>query len=237
MTGEPELLLRQLLAGRDFAVNDLVASQMVNYVYALGDAATGEVVLVDPAWAPSELLELLEAEQLRLTGVLLTHYHADHSGGQLADFPVPGVRQLLELADVPVHVQAPEIEWLVRNAGIDRGALLAHEPDDTLRVGGLELGLLHTPGHTPGSQCILVEGRVITGDTLFLRGCGRTDLPGGDAEGLYESLTRLAALPAETVVYPGHAYDPTPSGEIGELRRSNPVLLPRSAEEWRRRFS
>ena len=209
---------------------------MLNYVYVLGDEAGGEVVLVDPAWAPGELVGLLEGEGLRLAGVVLTHHHADHAGGDLAGWSIPGIRQLLEVVDVPVHVQAPEVPWVSRGTEVEPGSLVAHEPGDILRVGDLELTLLRTPGHTPGSQCILAGDEVITGDTLFLTGCGRTDLPGGDADALYESLARLAALPAETVVLPGHAYDPAPSGAIGELRRSNPVLVPRSPEEWRRRF-
>lgn len=231
------MYFRQLLAGRDVAAGDPAARQMLNYVYAVGDESSREAVLVDPAWAPAELLALLEADGMHLSGVILSHYHPDHAGGDFGNYHVAGVIELLELADVPVHVQAPEIDWVARSTGIEPSALLAHEGGDTLSLGGLELVLLHTPGHTPGSQCVLGAGRVVTGDTLFLSGCGRTDLPGGDPGELYESLMRLAALPPDTEVFAGHAYDEAPSAEIGELRRHNPVLVPRSAEEWRRRFS
>jgi glyoxylase-like metal-dependent hydrolase (beta-lactamase superfamily II) len=231
------MYFRQLLAGRDVARSDAAATRMLNYVYAVGDRETGAALLVDPAWAPSELLALLDADGMALAGVVLTHYHPDHAGGDFGSYHVPGVTELLELVDVPVHVQAPEAEWVTRSAGVDPSVLVRHESGETLEVGGLALQLLHTPGHTPGSQCVLVDSRVLTGDTLFLSGCGRTDLPGGDAGALYESLSRLAALPDETAVFAGHAYDPESSAGIGELRRSNPVLVPRSAEEWRRRFA
>ncbi len=170
--------VRQLLAGRDVAAGDPAATQMLNYVYALVDPEAHEALLVDPAWSPAELVGLLEAGGLRLTGVVLTHYHPDHAGGDFGDHHVTGARELLELMDVPIHVQAPEREWLSFSAGLDASVLVLHEPGDTLAVGAATVQLLHTPGHTPGSQCVLVGGTVLTGDTLFLNGCGRTDLPG-----------------------------------------------------------
>jgi len=93
--------------------------------------------------------------------------------------------------------------------------------------------MLHTPGHTPGSQCFLVDGRLVAGDTLFLQGCGRTDLPGSDPSAMYDSLVnRLAKLPDDTVVYPGHLYSAEPSASLGETKRRNRVLAPQSAAEW-----
>ena len=109
----------------------------------------------------------------------------------------------------------------------------AHDSGDVVRVGDVEVELVHTPGHTPGSQCFLVDGRLVSGDTLFLDGCGRTDLPGGDPEAMYESLTtRLARVPDDTVVFPGHLYSAEPSAVMGETRRNNFVFRPRSADEW-----
>ena len=109
---------------------------------------------------------------------------------------------------------------------------MAHASDDVVRVGEIPIRLLHTPGHTPGSQCFLVDGRLVAGDTLFLQGCGRTDLPGSDPDAMYDSLERLAKLPDDTVVYPGHLYSPEPSASLGETKLRNPVLAPRSADEW-----
>lgn len=220
------LVVRQLLAGRDFAREDDAAGQMANYVYALCHPASRGALLVDPAWAPGELLGLLSSDGYRVDGVVLTHYHADHAGGRLGGLlAVAGTAELLELAEMPVHVQRDERPWLERATGLPGSAFVAHEPGDTLELGGEPVTLLHTPGHTPGSQCLLVGGRVLTGDTLFLDGCGRTDLPGGDQAALEDSLAnRLSPLPDATVVLPGHAYSPEPSATMGTLRRTNRVL-------------
>ncbi len=101
-----------------------------------------------------------------------------------------------------------------------------------IEVGAVRLQVIHTPGHTPGSQCFLVDGRLVAGDTLFLEGCGRTDLPGSDAEAMYASLTRLAALPDETVVYPGHRYSVPSIGTLGAVKETNYVFKPTSREQW-----
>jgi glyoxylase-like metal-dependent hydrolase (beta-lactamase superfamily II) len=227
------LYFRQLLAGRDIARNDPIARQMVNFVYLIGDRATGEAVAVDPAWAPGDLVEILETDGMRLAGVLATHYHSDHVGGDLFGNTIAGIAELLEQAQVPIHVQEHEVPWVERTTGVGRDSLIAHASDDVLRVGEIEIRLLHTPGHTPGSQCFLVDGRLVAGDTLFLQGCGRTDLPGSDPDAMYDSLVnRLAKLPDDTVVYPGHLYSSEPSASLVETKRWNPVLTPRSAEEW-----
>lgn len=233
----PNLYFRQLLSGRDFACEDPVARQMANFVYAVGDRASGEALLVDPAYRVGELLDVLASDGLRLVGVLATHFHADHVGGSLAGWPIEGVATLLEHVQVPVHVQRAEVPWMVRGAGVGEGDLVAHESGDVVSVGSVEMELVHTPGHTPGSQCVLVRNRLVSGDTLFLEGCGRTDLPGGDAAALYESLTvRLARVSDDAVLWPGHAYADAPSAPLGETRRANPVLVPRSADEWIERF-
>lgn len=232
------LYFRQLLAGRDIAADDRVARQMVNFVYLIGDRESREAVAVDPAYAPGEIVDLLEADGMRLVGVLATHYHADHVGGNLfGSYSIPGVADLLERVSVPVHVQRDEARWVVRAAGIGAADLVEHDADDVVEVGGISIRLLHTPGHTPGSQCFLVGRRLVAGDTLFLNGCGRTDLPGSDPVAMYDSLVhRLARLPDDTVVYPGHLYSEESFATLGETKRWNPVLAPRSAEEWLRIF-
>ncbi|HEY6427975.1 MAG TPA: MBL fold metallo-hydrolase, partial [Acidimicrobiales bacterium] len=177
-----QLYFRQLLAGRDFARDDPIAPQMVNFVYLIGDRDTGDAVAVDPAYGVGELVELLDADGLRLTGVLATHWHPDHLGGDLMGYPIEGIRELVGRDDVraPVHVQASEAEWVKRATGVADDDLVRHESGDVVEVGHVPVRLLHTPGHTPGSQCFLVDNRLVAGDTLFLEGCGRTDLPGGD---------------------------------------------------------
>jgi glyoxylase-like metal-dependent hydrolase (beta-lactamase superfamily II) len=234
---DDRLYFRQLLAGRDFAADDAVARQMVNFSYLIGDRAQRVAVVVDPAYDVGGLFEVLEADGMRCTGVLATHYHADHIGGSLMGYPVEGVTAVLERAQVPVHVQRAEAPWVVRAAGVSESDLELHDSGDVVEVGELEVELVHTPGHTPGSQCFSVAGRLVSGDTLFLDGCGRTDLPGGDPEQMYQSLTtRLARFGDDTLLYPGHLYSPEPSATLGETRRRNYVFRLRSVEQWMAMF-
>ena len=224
---------RQLLSGRDFAVGDPMAAQMVNFVYAIGDRETGEAVLVDPAYDVDDLVDVLEADGMRCTGVLATHYHPDHVGGSMMGMKLEGVADLLERVDVPVHVQAAEAEFVQKVTGLADGALVQHRSGDTVAVGAVEIELIHTPGHTPGSQCFLVDGRLVAGDTLFLDGCGRTDLPGADPAEMYESLTqRLSRVPDDAVLYPGHKYSIESSATMGTTRDRNIVFRPQSREQW-----
>ena len=232
MTGD-RLYFRQLLACRDIASGDPLARQMLNFVYLIGDRESGEAVAVDPAYAPREMIDILESDGMRLTGVLATHYHSDHVGGDLFGHEIVGIAELLELIEVPIHVHRDEAAWIERSTGVGRANLVTHESDDVLQVGEMRIRLLHTPGHTPGSQCFLVDGHLVAGDTLFLQGCGRTDLPGSDPAAMYDSLVnRLSKLPDDTVVYPGHLYSPDGSASLAETKRKNHVLAPRSAEEW-----
>jgi hydroxyacylglutathione hydrolase len=230
---DDRLYFRQLLSGRDFASHDQVARQMVNFVYLVGDRATGEAVVVDPAYAVAELLDVLAADGMRCTGVLATHFHADHVGGDLGGWSIEGVARLLEQTEVPVHVQREEVPWVERSAGVGADNLVPHRSGDIVTVGQVGIQLVHTPGHTPGSQCFLVRGRLVSGDTLFLDGCGRTDLPGSDPVAMYESLTtKLAAIPDDTVLYPGHRYSAASSATLEAVRHDNFVLSPRSVDEW-----
>ena len=238
-TQEPpdRLYFRQLLAGRDFAVGDATARQMMNFVYLIGDRQTGEALIVDPAYGVDDLLAVLAADGMRCAGALATHYHPDHVGGEMMGWRVEGITRLLEATHVPIHVQADETPWVERSTGVGSDDLVAHAGGDVVSVGSIPVTLIHTPGHTPGSQCFLVEGRLVSGDTLFLDGCGRTDLPGGDPEAMYESLTtRLAQVPDDTVLFPGHLYSPEPSATMGTTRRHNYVFGPQTVDQWMAMF-
>jgi glyoxylase-like metal-dependent hydrolase (beta-lactamase superfamily II) len=227
------LYFRQLLGGRDFAPGDPFARQMVNFSYLVGDRTTGEAVVVDPAYAVNDLLDTLAADEMRCVGVLASHYHADHIGGSIGGWSIEGIAQLLGVVDVPIHVQRAEVPWVEQTTGVGLGQLVVHDGGDVVDVGQIKIELLHTPGHTPGSQCFLVHDRLVSGDTLFLDGCGRTDLPGSDPAAMYESLTtRLAHIPDDAILFPGHQYSPAPSATMGETRRTNFVLAPRSAAQW-----
>ena len=221
---DDRLYFRQMLSGRDFAVGDPFATQMVNFAYAIGDRSTGECLLVDPAWNVDDLIERVGDDGMRVVGVLATHYHADHVGGSIMGHDIQGVAALLDRLSCPVHVQSDEIEWMERTSGVGADHLVAHSPGDVVTVGGVEVKLVHTPGHTPGSQCFLVDGRLVAGDTLFLDGCGRTDLPGSDPVAMAESLRLLHQVDDDVVLYPGHRYSVASCATMGSVKQSNFVF-------------
>ncbi|CAB5034771.1 unannotated protein [freshwater metagenome] len=228
---------RQLLAGRDFALGNELAVGMANFAYLIGDRGTGECMVIDPAYGVAELNAVAQADGMRLTGALITHYHADHCGGEIMGIHIEGAAKLLELTQIPVHIQATEREWVLKASDLSAEDLELHQPGDTVMIGDLPVQLVHTPGHTPGSQCFYANGCLISGDTLFLDGCGRTDLPGGDAEELYYSLTqRLSQVPADAYLFPGHNYSNQPMERMGENRERNVVFKPKSAEQWMMMF-
>ncbi|MCU1360616.1 MAG: hydrolase [Ilumatobacteraceae bacterium] len=231
-----QFYFRQLLSGRDFATDDQIAQQMVNFVYAIGDRATGECVLVDPAYAVGELLDVVQADGMRCTGVLATHYHADHVGGSMMGYQIEGVAALLDRTDCPIHVQRQEAPWVMRTTGLGEAQLVQHDPGDVVSVGSIDITLVHTPGHTPGSQCFHVQGRLVSGDTLFLEGCGRTDLPGSNVEDMYHSLRSLATLADDTIVFPGHRYSQPSSATMGDIVQTNYVFKPTTVDAWMQWF-
>ena len=144
--------------------------------------------------------------------ILCTHSHFDH---------VDQVEHLLKERDVPVYMLREEIDF----SGFHCENLRPVSPGDTLRVGGVEIDVLHTPGHTPGSVCFRVRDNLVTGDTLFVDGCGRCDFVGGDPEVMFSTLRKLIEdLPADTTMYPGHDYGNTPSATLDAQLQSNPYL-------------
>jgi glyoxylase-like metal-dependent hydrolase (beta-lactamase superfamily II) len=227
------LYFRQLLSGRDFARGDGIAAQMRNFAYLIGDRQTGDCVVVDPAYAAGELVDALEADGMHLSGVLVTHHHPDHVGGSMMGFELKGLAELMERVSVPIHVNTHEAQFVSRLTGIPMSDLTSHEHGDKVSVGAIDIELLHTPGHTPGSQCFLLDGRLVAGDTLFLEGCGRTDFPGGDSDEMFRSLQKLAQLTGDPTVFPGHWYSLEPSASLSEVKRSNYVYRVGNLEQWR----
>ena len=233
MSGDDRFYFRQLLSGRDFAHHDGLAHQMVNFSYLIGDRGTGECLVVDPAYDAAGLIAAAESDGMTVTGALITHHHPDHCGGSMMGLRLSGIADMLETHQVPIHVQRAEAEWVTRTTGVGEPDLVTHEPGDVVTVGEIPVELVHTPGHTPGSQCFFVNGCLVAGDTLFLEGCGRTDLPGGDPAALYESITQtLAKVPDDAILFPGHQYSIAPSAPMGETRRLNFVFRPKTAEQW-----
>lgn len=229
---EDSLYFRQLLSGRDFAANDPIARKMVNFAYLIGDRSSGDCVVVDPAYAAADLVAIAAKDGMRITGALASHYHADHIGGSMMGFALRGIDELLTLIDVPIHINHHEREWVLKTTGVDNSVLVGHEDGDTVRVGSIDITLIHTPGHTPGSQCFFVRDRLVSGDTVFLDGCGRTDLPGSDAPSMFHSLRKIAALPQSTTIFPGHFYSSDESEELASVMRHNFVFGPQSENEW-----
>jgi glyoxylase-like metal-dependent hydrolase (beta-lactamase superfamily II) len=232
---DARLYFRQLLAGRQVATTHPMAGRMANFMYLLGDQTTRDAFVVDPAWDVQSLLDVAAADGYTVRGALVTHYHPDHVGGDLFGLSVEGLGRLLELAAVPVYVNKHEADGLKKVTGLAETDLRRVDDGDRTRLGEIDVQFLHTPGHTPGSQCFLLGNRLVAGDTLFVQGCGRVDLPGGDPDAMYHTLTgKLAKLPADTILYPGHNYGPTPTSTIGDELRQNHYLRIRSLEDWRR---
>ena len=195
---------------------------MQNYVYLIGSMETRKVAVVDAAWEIDTILRIAAEDDLEITHALITHTHPDHVGGAFAGVEIAGVTELLEKCKAKVVVHKAEAGVL---KGLSPSDMIKTDNGDKVEVGGIEIQLLHTPGHTPGSQCFLVDGRIVAGDTLFIDACGRVDFPGGNAEQMYYSLTqKLMALPDETILFPGHNYAPLKQATIGEQKKTNPYL-------------
>ena len=195
---------------------------MQNFVYLVGDPQTREAAVVDPGWEVPKILAAAGQDGYRLTKAFVTHHHFDHVGGLPA---------LLGALDLPVYVHREDAPLV----HIKPSSLRVVSGGETIEVGRVPVAFIHTPGHTPGSQCVMVSGRLLTGDTLFIQACGRWDLPGGDPSKLYESLNlKLKALDEATAVLPGHNYAERPTSTIGEEKRTNPFMQAPSREAFLR---
>ena len=191
---------RQLLSGRDFAVADPLATQMVNFSYLIGDRESGEALIVDPAYGVGELLDIAAADGM--TVVRRAGHPPPRRPRRRVDDGLPDRGTGRAARPRSRCRSTPTARRRRSSAGSPASTPATWSPTTAAtgsRVGAVEVELLHTPGHTPGSQCFLVDGMLVAGDTLFLEGCGRTDLPGSDPEAMYESLQRLASLPDTTV--------------------------------------
>ena len=198
---------------------------MQNFVYLIGSLRTRECLVVDPAWDTQALIDLAQRDDMKVTGALVTHYHPDHVGGAMGAFAAPGgVAELVGKVDARLHVNKHEADGLKKITGVSETDLVRHEGGDVVEIGDVAIELLHTPGHTPGSQCFLVRNRLVAGDTLFVDACGRVDLPGGDAEEMQRSLRMLAKLGDDVILHPGHDYGSTPVSTMGAQKETNPYI-------------
>jgi len=193
---------------------------MENFQYFLGDARSKQIAVVDPAWDVDYLCDEARENGYKISLVLLTHGHPDH---------VNGLKEILSRHDVPAYISRQEASFLKPK----HKNIVEVEDRQTIRVGGIEIECLLTPGHTPGCQCFLYKNILVTGDTIFVDGCGRCDLPGSDPRQMYHSLYNvLMKLPDTTVIYPGHNYGATPFATLGEQKKTNPYLQAKSMEDF-----
>jgi glyoxylase-like metal-dependent hydrolase (beta-lactamase superfamily II) len=191
------------------------------------------VVIVDPAWDVTNLVEHINNKGYNLTAALATHYHPDHVGGSFGNNEVEGVAKLMELNPVKVHAHKLEVPGLKKVTALSDSDIVSVESGDTLKVGDIEIEFLHTPGHTPGSQCFRVKNTLISGDTLFINGCGRVDLPGSNSEDMYHSMCKLCGLPDDTLLLPGHKYGHVPNATMGETKQMNTYLRIDDIDTWK----
>lgn len=195
-----------------FYLRQMEVGPMENFVYLIGDTITRKALVVDPAWQVDSILRQAAQDDMEIVGALVSHHHYDHTNG---------IEELLEARQIPVYVNKHDAEF-VKEAG---DHLVKADHGQEVQVGELSVRLLHTPGHTPGSQCFEVSRHLVSGDTLFIQGCGRCDLPGGDPEQMYYTLTqKLMRMDDRTILLPGHNYAEKPQSTLGEEKQKNPFL-------------
>jgi len=206
---------------------------MQNFVYFVGDPVTRSLAVVDPAWEADAILDEARRHDMEITHLLVTHYHPDHLGGRMMGMSVQGAAELLAKGvKAKVYIHKEEAPYVHRVTDLSDSDLHKVEGGDVVNVGEVPVKFIHTPGHTPGSQCFLVGDALVSGDTLFIGACGRVDLPGSDPKQLYESLGTLGKLPESTRLYPGHNYASSKSSTIGEQKRRNPFMRFESVEDF-----
>lgn len=204
-------------------VRQLPLGPMKNFVYLVGAPRGREAFVIDPAWDVPAILSGLEADGRTLTGIFLTHHHHDH---------INGVPELLRTRDLPVYVQRTEIDF-ADSLKAFAGALKPVSPGERLTVGGLEIECVHTPGHTPGAQCLHCGGGLFSGDTLFVNACGRCDFGGSDPKAMYDSLFNvLGRLEGSTALYPGHDYGDVRVSSLARERERNPYFQLRDPDAF-----
>lgn len=193
-------------------IRQLELGPLANFVYLLSDGASKKALVVDPAWDVPAIQRALSQEGWTLQGMMLTHNHFDH---------INGVGNLLQFADIPIYIHRHDAPALDKNFQKNIKVL---DGGEAIALGQLQLKFLHTPGHTEGSLCFEVADHLVTGDTLFIQGCGRVDLPNSDPEKMYRSLRKIAGLDDGLLVFPGHNYGPTPSAPLAQEKKQNPYL-------------
>ena len=196
---------------RPYTIDALELGPMENFIYLISDKKTGRAAVVDPAWDVDEIIRLAQKKGVQITDILLTHSHHDH---------INGIKQVLDKYDAQLHLLKAEAQFWGQH--LDLPTL--HHGGDRIKVGETEIEVLHTPGHTPGSACYKVNHDLITGDTMFVFGCGRCDLSGGDPNVMFDTLNKLGQLPGDTIIHPGHNYAVKETSTMEEQCEGNPFM-------------
>lgn len=193
-------------------IHTLELGPMENFIYLVEDIETGRTAVVDPAWEPKTILVYAARHNLTISDILLTHSHHDH---------INAIGDILEVYDAQLHLTHAEAKFW----GQTELRPSLHYGGDILALGETQIEIMHTPGHTPGSACYKTQNQLITGDTMFVFGCGRCDMAGGDPNQMYETLNKItSSLPGDTRVLPGHNYATQPTATLKEQKQGNPFL-------------
>ncbi|MFC2140234.1 MBL fold metallo-hydrolase [Candidatus Auribacterota bacterium] len=190
-------------------IKQIAVGPMGNFSYLIADEDNKEGLVIDPAWEINKILNEAKKEDIHIIYIVNTHYHIDHTNGN---------QEILKRTRAKLIAHEKEIDYISPPPDIKVKDL------DTIKLGKLEIKIIHTPGHSEGGICLLVENNLFTGDTLFVEGAGRTDLPGGDSKTLYSSLEKLKKLDDDLTVYPGHFYGPKKHATLKFIKEVNPYL-------------
>lgn len=199
----------------------IAVGSMQNFSYLIGDNDTKEAVIVDCGFDVDEILNITKEEKLKIKKIILTHYHYDH---------VQKAGEMAQKTDADIYFHEDDAISLKKVVGNSKIKLL--KDNDEIKIGKIIIKVIHTPGHSPGSVCLLFENKLITADTLFVNAIGRTDLPGGNAPQLFDSLQKLKKLDDKIEVYPGHDYGDVPYSTIGREKKNNPYFACKTKEDF-----
>lgn len=195
-------------------VHQIQVGNMQNFTYIVEDEDTSEAIIIDPSWDLDEIIRVIQKNNLKIKYIVNTHHHFDHTIGN---------------DTIKNQTSAPILQYKTSTIKHD----IEVSDGDKIVFGNSTLTVIHTPGHSKDSMCLVGDGKLFSGDTLFVGTCGRVDLPGGDARELYHSLVDILRKMDDTLLmYPGHNYGSTPTSSLGTQKKMNFVMQPRTEAEF-----